>query len=213
MKTTYLNILLIIFIFVAGCTTADSSFRASYDFAQIDKIAVVAVEGDVIGEIPKNQISDFFVIELLSKGYSPIERAQVHLLLEEQDFQSQDLTSAVDAARAGRILNVPAVLVVNIPNFTNNISMTAKIINVEDATIVWAASGEGKTGKWLATLGGAAVGAAAGAAVAGDDSDNKTIGAVAGGVLGGVAGNALAPQKAKKAQEIVKKMCKKLPHR
>ena len=92
-------------------------------------------------------------------------------------------------------------------------SMTAKMIDVEDGSILWAGSGLGSTGRSLATILGAAGGAAAGVVVAGGDTDDRTMGGIAGGVLVGVAGRALSPQKAQKAQEMIKKICKSPPHR
>jgi hypothetical protein len=152
-------------------------------------------------------------MELLRKGYMPIERAQVQSLLEEHEFQASDLTTDEGAARAGRILNVPVVLVVNIPNFEEEMSMTAKMIDVEDASIIWAGSGSGRTGRTLGTIFGAAAGAVGGAVIAGGDSSDRAVGAIAGGVLGGVAGQALSPQKAEQAQKVIKRMCKSLPYR
>jgi len=152
-------------------------------------------------------------MELLKKGYTPVERAQVQSLLKEHEFQASDLASDEGVARAGQILNVPVVLVVNIPNFGEEMSMTAKMIDVENGSVLWLGSGSGRTGRTLATIAGAAGGAIAGVAVAGGDRDSRTVGGIAGGVLGGVAGQALSPQKAQKAQEIIKKMCTTLPYR
>jgi hypothetical protein len=157
--------------------------------------------------------ADFFAMELMKRGYTPVERAQVQSLLKEHEFQASDLTTNEGSARAGRILNVPVVLVVNIPNFGEEMSMTAKMIDVEDGSVLWAGSGVGSTGRTLATIAGAAGGAVAGVAIAGGDSDDRTIGGIAGGVLGGVAGRALSPQKAQQAQEMIKKTCQNLPYR
>ena len=211
MKTVCLNVLLIAILFVIGCSKGESYVRAGYDFSQLNKVAVVEVAGVVEGDAAKNQIADFFGMELLKKGYAVIERAQVQALLDEQDFQASDLTRADDAARAGRILNVPVVLVANIPLYQEEMNMTAKMVNVEDATILWMGSASGSTGKTLATIFGAAAGAAAGATVAGDG--DELVGGVIGGVLGGVAGNALSPQQAENLQKLTKKMCKDLPMR
>ena len=213
MKMICVYVLVIAILLIGGCSSGESYVKAGYNFAGLDKVAIVDVQGDVAGEAAKNQIADFFGMELMKKGYTPVERAQVQSLLKEHEFQASDLTTDEGAARAGRILNVPVVLVVNIPNFGEEMSMTVKMIDVEDGTVLWMGSGFGRTGRTLATIFGAAGGAAAGAAVAGGDSDSRTIGAIAGGVLGGVAGQALSPQKAKRAQETIKKMCKSLPYR
>jgi len=150
-------------------------------------------------------------MELLKKGYSPVERAQVENLLEEQKFQLSDVTSQEQIAQAGKILNVPAVIVINIPNFKEEISMTAKMIDVQDASIIWIGNGSGTTGRTIATIVGAAAGAGAGVVAAGEN--NQAAGGIIGGVLGGAAGQALSPQQAQKTQEIVQFMCINFPYR
>jgi hypothetical protein len=134
-------------------------------------------------------------------------------LLKEQKFQTSGITSDEDATKAGKILNVPAVMLVNIPKFKEEINMTAKIIDVEDGSVLWIGSGSGSTGKTLSTIVGAAAGAAAGAVVGGRDTRDRVAGGVIGGVLGGVAGNALSPQQAEQVQKIIKKVCENLPYR
>ena len=200
-------------LLVNGCATGtgESFMRAGYDFSQLNKVAVIEVSGAVRGEGAKNQIGDFLAMELLKKGYTPVERAQVQALLKEQKFQAADVTSDEGAARAGRILNVPAVLLINIPTYREEMNMTVKMIDVEDGGILWMGSGSGRTGKTLATIFGAAAGAAAGATVAGDD--DEVLGGVIGGVLGGVAGQALSPQRAVQVQKIIKKICIEMPPR
>ena len=214
MRIACISILLAALV-VGGCATGkgESYVRADYDFSKLNKVAIVEVSGAVEGDAAKNQISDFFAIELLKKGYTPVERAQVQALLKEQQFQASELTTDADAAQAGKILNVPAVMLVNIPTYDEEMNMTAKIIDVEDGSILWAGSGFGRTGKTLATILGAAAGAAGGAVVAGEDTSDKVIGGVAGGVLGGVAGQALSPQQVEQVQKIIKKVCKNLPYR
>jgi len=213
MKTVWLCGLSALAVIAAGCASGESYVRAGYDFSQLDKVAIVDVQGAVRGDGAKNQLSDFFAMELLKKGYTPVERAQVQALLKEQEFQASDVTTADGAARAGRILNVPVVMLINIPTYDENLSMTAKLIDVEDGSVLWLGSGSGSTGKTLSTIFGAAAGAATGAAVGGDDTSDKVIGGVVGGVLGGVAGQALTPQQAEQARKIVGKVCVSLPTR
>lgn len=209
MKIVCVSALLIALMLAGGCSKGESYVRAGYDFAKLNKVAVVEVAGVVEGDAAKNQIADFFGMELLKKGYTPVERAQVQALLKEQEFQVSDVTSPEDAARAGRVLNVPVVLVVNIPKYGEEMNMTAKMIDVEDAGILWMGSASARTGRTLATILGAAGGAAAGVAVAGED--DKVLGGIIGGVLGGVAGRALTPQQAEQVQKMAKRMCKNLP--
>ena len=199
-------------IVVGGCATGESTCNAGYDFSKVKKIAVVDVIGDIEGETAKNQISNYLEMELLRKGYSPIERSQVQSLLDEQQFQAGEITSSEDAVQAGRVLNVSTVMIMNL-DYGEKMTMTAKMLDVEDGRILWIGSGSGKTGKGLITIVGAVVGAAAGAVAGGDDSGSRIGGAIAGGILGGIAGEALTPQQAEKVQEVIKKMCKGLPFR
>ncbi|OHB73402.1 MAG: hypothetical protein A2Z25_01325 [Planctomycetes bacterium RBG_16_55_9] len=199
-------------LFVGGCAVGEGTIKSGYDFSRIDKIGVVDVTGNIEGDTAKNQIADYFAMELMRKGYSPVERAQVQSLLKEQSFQAMEVTTPEGVAQVGQILNVQAVLIANI-DYGEETTITAKLIDVEDGSMLWLGSGAGKTGYgWLpiATATGGAVG---GAAAAGDSTRSKVGGAVAGGVAGGAAGVALTPQKAEQAQKVIKKMCESMPHR
>ena len=214
MKTVCTCILLAA-LFVGGCATGkgESYTRAGYDFGQLNKVAIVEVSGAVAGDAAKNQIGDFFAMELLKRGYTVVERAKVQALLKEQEFQASDITTDEGAAKAGQVLNVPAVVVISIPTYKEEMNMTAKMIDVEDGSILWLGSGFGSTGKTFSTILGAAAGSAAGAVVAGGDSSDRVVGGVIGGVLGGVAGQALSPQQAEQVQKLTKKVCENMPYR
>ena len=214
MKTVCTCILLAA-LFVGGCATGkgESYTRAGYDFGQLNKVAIVEVSGAVAGDAAKNQIGDFFAMELLKRGYTVVERAKVQALLKEQEFQASDITTDEGAAKAGKVLNVPAVVIISIPTYKEEMNMTAKMIDVEDGSILWLGSGFGSTGKTFSTILGAAAGAAAGAVVAGGDSSDRVVGGVIGGVLGGVAGQALSPQQAEQVQKLTKKVCAEMPYR
>jgi hypothetical protein len=214
MRTTCICTLLTALV-VGGCATGkgESYSLAGFNFAELDKVAILEVTGAVEGDTVKNQIGTFFEMELIKRGYSPIERSQVQALLKEQEFQASDITSNTGAAEAGKVLNVPAVMLINIPKYEEEMSMTAKMVDVEDARILWIGNGSGSTGKTFSTILGAAAGAAVGVAVAGGDSSDRVAGGVIGGVLGGVAGQALSPQQEEQVQKIIKKVCESMPPR
>jgi len=208
-KFAYVALIAVI-ILMTGCASGESFRRANYDFSKVEKVAVVDITGEVRGEGAKNQIADYFAMELLRKGYSPIERQNVQAMLEEQEFQASAITREAGAAKAGRILNVPAVIVVNVPQFDDEVSMTAKMIDVQDGSILWAASGSGSTGGKLPAVAGAVVGAGVGI-LAGGDTAGKVAGGVAGGALGGIAGHALTPKQAETVRSIIRDMSEELP--
>ncbi|HSV99470.1 MAG TPA: glycine zipper 2TM domain-containing protein [Sedimentisphaerales bacterium] len=201
---------------VGGCASseAESTAVAGYDFSGLNKIAIVEVTGRVYGEAAKNKVSNLVTMALMKKGYTFIERQNVKALLKEQEFQASDLTTDAGAARAGQILNVPAVMVIDIPKFRDGkIDMSAKLVDVENGTILWMGSGSGSTNKTLGTIAGAAAGAALGAAVAGGDSSDRWLGAGVGAVAGGVAGNMLTPSEEKQVSKVVSKVVKDFPSR
>ena len=215
MKAVWVGMLLTA-LAVAGCASseAESQAVAGYDFSGLSKIAIVEVTGRVYGEAAKNKISNLVTMALMKKGYTFIERQNVKALLKEQEFQASDLTTDVGAARAGQILNVPAVMLIDIPKFREGkLDMSAKLIDVENGTILWMGSGSGSTNKTLGTIVGAAAGAALGAAVAGGDSSDRWLGAGVGAVAGGIAGNVMTPSEEKQVSKIVAKVVKDFPSR
>ena len=110
------GVMLLAAMVAGGCASGEgeSAAQYGYDFSGLDKVAIIEVTGAVGGDGVKNWISDQFVKELLTRGYKVIERSQVQSLLAEQDFQASDITTDQGAAKAGRVLNVPAVMVINI---------------------------------------------------------------------------------------------------
>jgi hypothetical protein len=215
MRTVWAGVLLTM-LAAAGCASskAESQAVAGYDFGKIDKIAIVEVTGRVYNEAVKNKISDLFTMKLMEKGYMFIDRKDTKTLLKEQQFQASDLAAKEGAAKAGRILNVPAVMTIEIPRYSGGkMDMTAKLIDVESAAILWIGNGTGNTNKGLSTLVGAAAGAALGAAVGGHSTGDRVIGGVIGGVAGGVAGNVLAPEEEDLVKKVIVKVVEKLPSR
>jgi hypothetical protein len=199
----------------SGCATieAESQAVAGYDFSSLDKVAIVEVTGRVYGEAVKNQIANMFVMELMQRGYTVIERSQVKELLKEQEFQASDISSNEGAAQAGKILNVPAVMLIDIPKYAEQMSMTAKLIEVETATILWIGQGRGSTGRTAATILGAVGGAAAGAVLGGGDTRDRVAGGVIGGVVGGIAGSLLSPDEESHVRRVVDKITARMPPR
>lgn len=139
------NTLAIVLLVAGGCASRrTSSSGIAPDFIGVDKVAIVAVEGALTSETAKDQIADFFSIELLEKGYAPVGRAQVRAQLREQQPEAQDFTTIDKAVDVGLILDVPAVLVIQIPHFGQEITMTATMIDVEDRSTLWIATEQGR---------------------------------------------------------------------
>jgi hypothetical protein len=206
-----------VLFFIIGCSSGgggESSFRIGYDFEGLDKVAIVAVEGSVGSEQARDQIADFFAMELLRKGYAPVGRAQVKALLRERELESTDLATIKGATEAGLMLDVPVVLVADIPYFgKEQTSMTAKMINVEDGSIIWMARGSAKAKGIWASISGLFKLEEAETDTGFGGQEDELFGEIAGDVLGGPTDGVLSPKEAKEIREIIKTMCKSLPAR
>jgi hypothetical protein len=214
MKTAF-YVLAISVLLMGGCRSSQSqksSFRMGYDFTGVNKVAIVAVQGTLQSEAAKDQIAEFFAIELLDQGYAPVGRPQVRAALAEQGAAGpvdpnapaagfRDLTTNEAAVEVGRMLKVPAVLTINIPHFGDEITLTATMVDVEDGSILWLANGSGRGEGGLSGMFGLGAPEAS--------SDEGLLGGIGG--LDTTTGQPLSPREAKRAQRIVKSMCKSLP--
>jgi hypothetical protein len=200
---TVVNILLIaLLLFVGGCGSgrAESHFRAGYNFGMLDSVAVVAVEGVLKSEAARDQIAEYFEMELLKKGYAPKEWTNVAAALEEKQVEASDLNTDEGVAQAGEIINVPAVLIVNIPHFGEEIFINAKMVDVADGSVLWIGSGASKSGSLFSFGSRSTLGA-----------ENDLFGSS--GMMGGVPSYALTPKQSEQVQRLIRRMCKTLPSR
>jgi len=203
-------LLAVVVLLAAGCASGTGYVSQDYDFKKAPRVGVVKVTGAVPSEAARVQLMDFFNMELLRKGFTPVERSQIEEVLSEQDFQRGDVTRPQNAAKVGRVLNVDTVVILNVPTFGEKISMTAKMVDVEDGSLVWMGEGSGSTGRTIATITGGLIGAGAGV-WAGGDSTGKAVGGIVGGAVGGYAGRTLSPQEASTARKVIGNMCDDLP--
>jgi hypothetical protein len=101
------------------------------------KIAVIVLRS-VNSYIPDREIEDVFIRASISKGFRVVSRSDIEPLLREMEFQKRSGLTDKDAAELGRILNVPAVMIVAVTrNETYSVSLGARLISVEEAEILW----------------------------------------------------------------------------
>lgn len=202
---------------VVGCASLSGSgtHDPDYDFTKIDRVAVVSVEGAsaVNREAVQNQIANMFNQALLDKGFSPIERSQINKILKEQEFSRSDVTRAEGAVQIGRVLNADTVVIVNVPRYGDKMEMSARMVDVETAEIVWSANGSASTGTGLGQGMGALFGAGAGAVAGGEveEGEGTLLGGAAGAAGGAMAGEAMTPQRQEQAAKLIKRLAESLP--
>ncbi|MEF8793653.1 glycine zipper 2TM domain-containing protein [Thiohalorhabdus sp.] len=204
-----------VMVLLAGCasTTGSGQTKAGYEFSEVERVGVVGVDGAGGGgsEAAENQFAVMFNKVLLEKGYSPVERQQIREVIKEQEFQNSDMTRAQNATAVGRILNVDAVVTINVPKYGETMEMSIQMMDPESAAVVWSASGNASTG--MAGETGALIGGVTGA-VAGSEMEG-TAGAVAGGATGaaagGLAGEQMSPQRREQSAKLMNKLSESLP--
>lgn len=115
---------------------------------------------------PARLVEDAFLLKLLEKGYTLAARSDVDKVLKEKNFQESGATEA--AGSVGKILNVPAVMLVRVTDLsveagragqpaTGRASVGARLIDVKTGAILWSGthtdggplSGPGAVGQGL----------------------------------------------------------------
>ena len=196
-------------VLVFGCATGEHVVSPELQKNPPHKIAVVDISGDIRGDANKNQVGDYFAMEMMRKGYDIIERERVQEIMDEQDFQKSDRTSSNEAAKIGKILNVPAVAMLNVNVDGQKISVTGRMVDVETGQVLWIGSSRGASGQTLSTVAGAVAGGLLGSEIG--SGSGRVAATIAGGALGGAAGNAMSPQTSRVVQKSIKKMVQDLP--
>ena len=197
----------------AACSTTsgESVFNSNYDMQRVQRVAIVDGGTTTYKLETRQALIDSFQMEFMRQGWSVVERVNIERAFDEIAFQNQDITSEAGRKQLGSVLNVQALTIINIGQSGKDLSLTAKMVDVETGELIWSASGEGSVNSGLSTTAGVLGGAIVGAAIGHNSGDNAGIGAVVGGVAGGAVGNSLAPSQLENAKLVVRKVCETLP--
>ena len=187
-------------------TSGSGDLKPGWDPRTLNAMAVVDGKDKAFVNETRQAILDTFQHQFFKKGWPVVERSNIQRAIEELNFQNADLTTPDNRRALGNIANVDALLIVNIGSTGKDVSMTAKLIQVDTGVILWMGTGEGALNKGLGAVTGAIIGAGVGAA-AGKGGDVTAIG----GVLGGSVGYMLGPSELESAKDVVFDMCEGLP--
>ena len=102
-----------------GCATPRSVTSANFSPEKFGRVAVMAVaEQPNINPGLLRRMEDEFTMEIINKGYSVVSRSDVQRVVQELRFQESGLTNGGEraAAKVGKILNVPGIVLVGINN-------------------------------------------------------------------------------------------------
>jgi hypothetical protein len=127
----------------------EASAAADFKPAELAKLAVLVSAGRPgrLGSTdPQRLVEDAFLECLLAKGYTLAARSDVDAVLREKKFQESGATEEL-AASVGKVLNVPAVLLVRVTDLssdtrqrgvvTTRASVGARLVSVESGAILW----------------------------------------------------------------------------
>lgn len=179
--TRNLIVMIVTLLLVYGCASDPEkpikygSMASDFNAKQITKIAVICEDGTADKKDGKNSptlfwgskdekdvkpplrlIEDTIFQYLLDKGYKVAARSDVKSILQEISFQSSGLTDT-DATRIGKLLNVPAVMIVTATSSTKrhhnanyyartqaydtyDCSLGARLLDVQSGEILWTTS-------------------------------------------------------------------------
>ena len=197
-----------------GCASGESFTSSNTRFDQLGRIGVVVSDSsDVLSKMQRKELADLFGMNLMKKGYVVADRANLEEVITEVDFQQ---SSGITAGRKEklRIQNINTMLIVNVSEFGEKISMTAKMSDVGSGELLWMGEGSGSLKKGLGTIGGGLVGGITGGVLGSRFEDQKAgtvIGAGVGAAGGALVGHALEPEQAKLARKVIEKMTRDLP--
>ena len=142
MKILNYLLLLAVVMGLMGCssyytTPANSYLRVGYDLSQVDQVGMMSVFGAVQSEVIRKQIEDAFTSQILQKGYAPVVSEFLTRQLVQIQFDAAGMSPEVFAIEAGRALDYSTMLIVNVPNFSDEISVTSKLLDVESGSVIW----------------------------------------------------------------------------
>lgn len=157
MKIKFIIIGIIISVF-CGCAYQQVAIKKGYDFSKIKRVAVVGFSGYSNFRNSGDVVADEFIMQLINKGFSVIERSRIDVLMRERQIRQMDSETAKDI---GKILGVDVIITGSVIKYvednkstvyntdsdgrmTSQITMsearseiTARMIDVQSGEIVW----------------------------------------------------------------------------
>ncbi len=104
------------------------------------RLAVLSLEGEGIDSLEVATATQFLVTDIVkTEKFIVLDRANIEKILGEQAFQRSGVTSAADAARLGRLLNVQKILLGSLLKLGGEYYLNVSVIDVETAAIALAA--------------------------------------------------------------------------
>jgi len=158
-----IKLLVLILSVLSGCGSYNVAIKKDYDFSKVKRIAVVSFSSNRAYKNSGDVVSDEFILQLIRKGYSVIERNKIDTVLREQNLGESNRLEASTVKQIGKILGVDAIITgtiikyqedQNITVYTTDkdgkvtsqmtlqqaeVEISARMFDVETGEIVWIA--------------------------------------------------------------------------
>ncbi|MDL1967395.1 MAG: penicillin-binding protein activator LpoB [Deltaproteobacteria bacterium] len=141
---------LLFFLFSLGCKGPISYVNFSTDFRYIKRVAIAPIINLTNDKFAGGKVMNVVATELLRRGvFDVVEFGEVVKVLREEGLKQDNLIGKQLAARAGKRLNVEAILIGSVMQYgISNIagssfpevSISLKLVDVNSYTILWEAA-------------------------------------------------------------------------
>jgi len=148
----YLSFCLItlFFLFSLGCKGPMTYINPSVDFSYIRRVAVAPIINLTNDKFAGEKVMNVVATEILRRGvFDVVEFGEVSKVLREEGLKQGNLIGKQLAARAGKRLNIEAILIGSVMQYgVSNIagssfpevSISLKLVDVNSHTILWEAT-------------------------------------------------------------------------
>ena len=143
-------LILLFFFFSSGCKCPMTYINPSVDFSYIKRVAIAPIINLTNDKFAGKKVMNVVATEMLRRGvFDVVEFGEVAKVLKEEGLKQDNLVSKQLAARAGKRLNIEAMLIGSVMQYgVSNIagssfpevSISLKLVDVNSYTILWEAT-------------------------------------------------------------------------
>lgn len=143
-------VIILFFLLLVGCKGPMSYMRPSADFTYIKRVAVAPMINLTNDKFAGDRVMNVVATEILRRGiFDVVEFGEVEKVLREEGLREDKLVSKNIAARAGKRLNIEAIIIGSVMEYgaprlgsspLPEVSITLKLMDVSSYTILWEAT-------------------------------------------------------------------------
>lgn len=142
------------FLLLSGCKGPMSYINPSADFTYIKRVAVAPLVNLTNDKFADGKVMNVVATEILRRNiFDVVEFGEVAKVLREEGLKGDNLVSKHIAARAGKRLNIEAMVIGSVLEYgvsrigsssVPEVSLSLKLVDVNSYTILWEATHSAK---------------------------------------------------------------------